>query len=357
MQKSSGYMSFYSKHSKMKELLPKIDDIKSNSVVAIREELPTIIKQIACEDLSNSVKTANLELVEQVKINCDETRSFAQVALQAKTLPPGVSPSFRPPSSKPEGVLLIKPKDDTARNHEFNWKLFVEILQNNNPEVRLRGIGKIYGGGIKLIAASLDEIQAIKEVFMEKCDKEVLEKYDFVVPNRKPPHIILYNVDKDVDQNALKNGLLSKNITLADGNNKPHFQVDFSIPARNSKYNHWVLSVNPKKYNEFIAKEGFYFQFNRLRLKEFVSPRQCRKCFAFGHTTKNCDPKSEQRCDRCGDVRGKKHRCRGPYCINCAESNKKFRTNYRTEHSCLDPNCKSLNKQKDLIRQRTDYGN
>ncbi|GBM93758.1 hypothetical protein AVEN_103160-1 [Araneus ventricosus] len=39
------------------------------------------------------------------------------------------------------------------------------------------------------------------------------------------------------------------------------------------------------------------------------------------------------------------------------QSNKKFRTNYRTEHSCLDPNCKSLNKQKDLIRQRADYGN
>ncbi|GBN03090.1 hypothetical protein AVEN_208858-1 [Araneus ventricosus] len=167
--------------SSLKELLPKID-IKTNNTVVIREELPTIIKQIACEDLSNSVKTANSELVEQVKQNCNETRSFAQVALQAKNLPPGDS-SFRPPSSKPEGVLLIKPKDDTVRNHESNRKIFVEMLQKNDPGVRLRGIGKIYGGGIKLIAASLDEIQAIKGVLMEKGDSEVLNKYDLVVPN------------------------------------------------------------------------------------------------------------------------------------------------------------------------------
>ncbi|GBO09447.1 hypothetical protein AVEN_174360-1 [Araneus ventricosus] len=247
-----------------------------------------MIKQIACEDLGKTVKTANTELVEQVKINCSETRSFAQVAFQAKNLPSGVAPTFRPPTSKPEGVLLIKPKDETARNHETNRKIFVE------------------------------EVQTVKDILLEKCDKEVLEKYDIVIPNRKAPQIILYNVDKEVEEGALKSGLLAKNITLADGNNKPYFQIDFSIPARNNKFNHWVLSVNPKKFSEIIAKEGLYFQFNRLRFKEFVSPRQCRKCFAFGHTTKNCDPKTEQRCDRCGDVRGKKHRCRGHTALTAA---------------------------------------
>ncbi|GBN41573.1 hypothetical protein AVEN_113655-1 [Araneus ventricosus] len=342
--------------STLRDLLPKFEDLKANNTNVFKEELPSIIKQIACEDLGKTIKTANTELVEQVKINSNETRSFAQVALQAKSLPPGVAPTYRPPTSKPEGVFLIKPKDDTARSHETNKKIFVEALQKNNPEVRLRGIGKIHGGGIKLIAASLQEVQAVKDILLENCDEEVLEKYDIVIPNRKAPQIILYNVDKEVEEGALKSGLLAKSITLADGNNKPHFKIDFSIPARNTKYNHWVLSINPNKFSEIIAKEGLYFQFNRLRIKEFVSPRQCRKCFAFGHTTKNCDSKTEQRCDRCGDVRGKKHRCRGPYCINCAESNKKFRTNFRTEHSCLDPNCKSLIKQIDLIRQRTDYG-
>ncbi|GBN40333.1 Putative protein in type-1 retrotransposable element R1DM [Araneus ventricosus] len=289
----------------LKDLIPKIDELKSNNTEVFREELPTLIRDIACEDIGKTVKSANSELVEQVKQNCSEARSFAQVAMQAKNLPPGNSANFRPPSLKPEGVLLIKPKDDTMRNHDTNRKVFADLLQKNDPGARLRGIGKIHGGGIKLIAASTDEIQAIRDVLLEKGDKEVLDKFELVIPNRKAPQIILYNVDKEVDQDALKNGLLAKNILLADGCNKPHFQIDFSIPARNRRFNHWVLSVNPKKFNDFIAKEGLYFQFNRLRLKEFVSPRRCRKCFAFGHTTKNCDPKSEQRCDRCGDVRGK----------------------------------------------------
>ncbi|GBM76574.1 hypothetical protein AVEN_254402-1 [Araneus ventricosus] len=196
----------------LKDLLPKIDDLKSNNTVVIREELPTIIKQIACEDLGNTVKSANSELVDQVKQNCNETRSFAQVALQAKNLPPGNSSTFRPPSSKPEGVLLIKPKDDSVRNHDSNRKIFAEMLQKNDPSARLRGIGKIYGGGIKLIAASLGETQAIRDVLLEKGDKDVLDKYELVIPNRKPPQIILYNVDKEVDQDTLKNGLLAKNL-------------------------------------------------------------------------------------------------------------------------------------------------
>ncbi|GBN58045.1 hypothetical protein AVEN_79732-1 [Araneus ventricosus] len=319
--------------SALQELLPRIEEFNRNNTVALKEELPQIIKQIACEDLGNTVKSANSEFVEEFN-----------------------NLSLRPPFSKPEGVLLIKPKDDAFRNHDSNKKIFLDVLQENSPEARLRGLGKLYGGGVKLIAASIEDVQAIKETFLDKCDKDLIDKFDLVIPDRRPPQIILYNVEKEVDQSALKLGLLAKNIMLADGNNKPHFKVEFSIPARNRSYNHWVISVNPKKYREIIAKEGLYFQFSRLLLKDFVSPRQCRRCFAFGHTTRNCDPKTEQRCDRCGDVRGSRHQCRGLYCLNCAESNKKFRTNFRTEHSCLDPNCKSMIKQKDLIKKRTDYG-
>ncbi|GBM24534.1 hypothetical protein AVEN_146439-1 [Araneus ventricosus] len=339
----------------LQELLPRIEEFNRNNTVVLKEELPQIIKQIACEDLGNTVKSANSEIVEEFKKNLDETRSFAQVAIQSKNLPPS-NLSLRPPFSKPEGVLLIKPKDDAFRSHDSNKKLFLDVLQENSPEARLRGLGKLYGGGVKLITASIEDAQAIKETFLDKCDQELVDKFDLVIPDRRPPQIILYNVEKEVDQSALKLGLLAKNIMLADSNNKPHFNVEFSIPARNRSYNHWVLSVNPKKYREIIAKEGLYFRFSRLRLKDFISPRQCKRCFAFGHTTRNCDPKTEQRCDRCGDVRGSRHQCRGLYCINCAESNKKFRSNFRTEHSCLDPNCKTMIKQKDLIKKRTDYG-
>ncbi|GBN07203.1 hypothetical protein AVEN_246875-1 [Araneus ventricosus] len=191
---------------------------------------------------------------------------------------------------------------------------------------------------------------------MEHGDKETIEKFELITPNRRSPQFILYNVPKQTEENVLKAGLMAKNITLVDGNNRPQFNLEFSIPARDSRYNHWVMSINPKKYEEFKSKEGLYFQFARLRLTEFISVKQCKKCFAFGHTTKGCDPANKQLCDKCGEIKEENHRCRGNNCINCRESNRKVRTDYKTDHSCLDRNCNVLNKQKELVMRRTDYG-
>ncbi|GBL82180.1 hypothetical protein AVEN_252374-1 [Araneus ventricosus] len=191
---------------------------------------------------------------------------------------------------------------------------------------------------------------------MEHGDKDTIQKFDIVTPNRRSPQFLLYNVPKEVEENVLKAGLLAKNITLADGNNRPQFSLEFIIPAKDKRYNHWVMSINPKRYEEFRSKEGLYFQFTRLRLTEFISVKQCKKCFAFGYTTKGCDPSNKQLCDRCGEIKEENHRCRGNNCINCRESNRKLRTSHRTDHSCLDRNCNVLIRQKELVMKRTDYG-
>ncbi|GBN60699.1 hypothetical protein AVEN_192835-1 [Araneus ventricosus] len=193
------------------------------------------------------------------------------------------------PSQDPEGVLLIKPKNDNVKDLETNKKLFTNLISNNNPNARVRGINKLYGGGVKIITGNTDETNAIKDLFLEKGAAYLITNFDFVLPGRRVPELILYNVDKGVDEESLKKGLLSKNITLADAENKPHFKIDFKIPARDPKCNHWVMSINPKKYSEFLGKGGFYFEFSKLRLSEFISVKQCRVCFGFEHPSKNCD--------------------------------------------------------------------
>ncbi|GBN97831.1 Retrovirus-related Pol polyprotein from type-1 retrotransposable element R1 [Araneus ventricosus] len=264
--------------STIKEILPKLDELKNHNAQALKEELPSFIKQAACPDIKSSLES-------------------------------GSSPLLTP--KEPEGILLIKPKDETLRDFDANLKIILDILQTNSPEGRLRGVGKIFGGGVKLIAASPDDIVAIKDTIIEHCDKEMLQKFDLVTPNCRFPQFILYNVPKEVEENTLKAGLLAKNIFLTDGNNKAQFKLEFNIPARDQRFSHWVMSVNPKKYEDFKNKEGLYFQFSRLRLSEFISVKQCRKCHAFGHTTKGCDPNNKQLCDKCGEIKEDRHRCRG----------------------------------------------
>ncbi|GBM40813.1 hypothetical protein AVEN_137319-1 [Araneus ventricosus] len=288
--------------SAVQEIIPKLDDIKNSKDQNLIAEIPRIIKEVTSPDIRSSVEVACREIMAEVKKTRDETRTFAHVAFQSRNLPPSqVPPSLRSsPLGEPEGILLIKPKKETLKDFIINKKIFTDILEKYDPSIRLRGIGKLYGGGVRMVAASHGDIMIVKGLIEEYGDKETMDGFDFVIPNRRSPQLIIYNVDGEVDQEQLKAGILAKNITLAVSANKPYFKVEFSIPARNSLKKHWVLSIDPKKFIEIKNRKGLYFQFSPLRTSEFISIRFCKRCFAYGHTTKNCDPKNEQKCDRCG---------------------------------------------------------
>ncbi|GBM82842.1 hypothetical protein AVEN_272420-1 [Araneus ventricosus] len=172
--------------STIEELIPKIDELKNHNTRALKEELPSITKQAACPEIKTPLESVNHEIVAEVKRNRAEARSFAQVALQSKDLQQGASSILS--SKEPEGILLIKPKDGALKDFEINRKI-LDILQTNSPEARLRGVGKIFGGGVKLIAASPDDIAAVKNTILEYGDKEILEKFDLVTPIVGSPNL------------------------------------------------------------------------------------------------------------------------------------------------------------------------
>ncbi|GBN63905.1 hypothetical protein AVEN_47894-1 [Araneus ventricosus] len=339
--------------STVREITPVLEELKENNI----KDLLRAERELVCKDINSTNEKSNLGILEEVKSS--SSKSYAQIALQSRGISQNSSIPIRPlpiSSQDPEGVLLIKPKNDRVKDFDTNKKLFMNLISSNNPNARVRGINKLYGGGVKIITGSTDEADAIKDLILEKGAADLDQNFEFVLPGRRVPQIILYNVDKGVGEESLKKGLLSKNITLADAENKPHFKIDFKIPARDPKCNHWVLSINPKKYSDFIGKGGFYFEFTKLRLSEFISVKQCKVCFGFGHTSKNCDHAENPRCEKCGEAKKEGHKCRTVKCVNCIESNERFRTDFRTNHSCLDRRCRSYQKQKELVIKRTNYG-
>ncbi|GBL82179.1 hypothetical protein AVEN_252373-1 [Araneus ventricosus] len=123
----------------------RADEIKSHNTQTLKEQLPTIIKEAACPDIKSTIETVNREIIAEVKKNRVEARSFAQVALQAKDKRQGASTILTP--KEPEGILLIKPKDDALKDFEIKRKIILDILQANGPEARLRGVVKIFERG------------------------------------------------------------------------------------------------------------------------------------------------------------------------------------------------------------------
>ncbi|GBM57559.1 hypothetical protein AVEN_274940-1, partial [Araneus ventricosus] len=282
--------------------------------------------------------------------------SFAQVAQSSRDLLPSERSTRPPPVLNPEGITLVKPKNENVDNFETNKKLITELLRKKDPAIRLRSFGKIYGGGLKLVSASLDDAKVIKDLLCDTEDNDLHSSFEFSIPPRRSPQIIVYNVDKKVEPDVFKKGLLAKNLFLSDANNTPKFKVEFNIPARNKELVHWILTINPKTFHEIMDKEGLYFEFSRLRFSEFIGIKQCKKCFLFGHTTKQCKQETPRKCDNCGENWSEKHRCKKRQCINCTVSNSKYKTTHGTNHNCLDPMCKAYLKQKEFIRKRTDYG-
>ncbi|GBN76015.1 hypothetical protein AVEN_66689-1 [Araneus ventricosus] len=306
------------------EVTARQDSCAQGLLQSFKEEFPILLqseREIACRDFHDKLEVFNTKLVEE----------------------------------EPEGVLLIQPKTDIHKDFNKNRALFLGIIKENNSVIRVRGVTKLHGGGVKIVTADEAESKLIKQLLLSY-DKEKLEDiFEMFISPRRTPQLILYNVDKEMEMDILKEGLLSKNLFLADENNKPHFRVEFKIPAREKSNNHWVISVNPQKFLEIRDKGGLYFQWVKIRTSEFIGVKQCKQCFGFGHTTKVCDNTGEPKCDRCGEtiVGNTRHRCRG---INCIQSNARFNTDFGISHSCLDKRCKSFLRQRELIIKRTDYG-
>ncbi|GBM21978.1 hypothetical protein AVEN_263833-1 [Araneus ventricosus] len=223
----------------------------------IHEEMVSRISGEIKRDLLDKVcarnKQDNNQLIEEI---CGSTttinsNSYIQVELRTNGIirNPGKNPDnvlLIPKRSgiDAEYVILIRPKVHARQDYNVNKDLITKTLERKNSAARIRAINKINKGGVKIAVADENEVQAIK--LSLESDNEISENFELYIPRRRIPQVIVYNIDKDIEnEKDILDGILIKNIFLADKNNEPLVNVNFKIPARNPNFNHWVLSVSP----------------------------------------------------------------------------------------------------------------
>ncbi|GBM71095.1 hypothetical protein AVEN_146308-1 [Araneus ventricosus] len=206
-------------------------------------------REIACRDFHDKLEVCNTKLVEEVKKEVKTTRTFAQVAQlpgapSHRSIPLTFSSGL---PQEPEGVLLIQPKTDIHKDFNKIRALILRIMNENNSVIRVRGMTKLHGGGVKIVTAEEAESKLTKQLLLGY-DKEKLEDiFEMFIPPQKDSQLILYNVNKEMEMDILKEGLLSKNRFLEHENNKTHFRVEFKIPARDKSNNHLITNPETKK--------------------------------------------------------------------------------------------------------------
>ncbi len=174
---------------------------------------------------------------------------------------------------------------------------------------------------------------------------------DPVLPRRRPPRVVIYDVDKELGPDEVRATLLKQNDALAEKDMK----FLFRLRARNTETCHWVAEVTPELFTLLNRKRRLYFEWTVLKVKEFIRETRCYNCNLFGHIAKNC--KNAKTCARCAEEGHEHKECKNaPKCINCTLSIERGNKKITANHASRDPNCPSLEKELDLIRQRTNYG-
>ncbi|GBM40241.1 hypothetical protein AVEN_183557-1 [Araneus ventricosus] len=244
------------------------------------------------------------------------------------------------------------------QDYNVNKDLITKTFERKNNAARIRAINKINKGGVKIAVADENEVKAVK--LSLESDNEISDNFEMYIPRRRIPQVIVYNIDKDIEnEKDILDGIFAKNIFLVDKNKEPLVNVNCKIPTRNPNFNHWVLSVSPSIFSTLMTKEGIYLQFRRFNFAEFLNVKQCRPCLNYGHTAKYCETlDSPAGCDRCGWSKTDEdnhNNCRIYKCYHCSLARKIYGVNYGTNHSALDKKCKCYEKQKKLLMERTDY--
>lgn len=84
--------------------------------------------------------------------------------------------------------------------------MVTRTLETN--KIKIRTIGKIHAGGVKLILDGRENLEKARKLLYKEA--EILKSFLIVVPEKRKPQIIIYNIDDSIGPEDLTEGLAEK---------------------------------------------------------------------------------------------------------------------------------------------------
>ncbi|XP_050065596.1 uncharacterized protein LOC126554580 [Aphis gossypii] len=161
----------------------------------------------------------------------------------------------------------------------------------------------------------------------------------------RQPRIIIYDVDSDISEAEMADGLLVQNPELGlTQTDIDTMRVKHKLGPRNGYTTHWVIetpaSVLPKLENKTV-----FLGMTRCRIKLHKTTSQCYRCQKYGHTSLKCN-QAQPTCRHCAEAHDSRE-CPNKQMAVCA--------NCRLPHKASSSTCKAkVTAVKSLLR-RTDF--
>jgi len=237
--------------------------------------------------------------------------------------------------------VIIKPRLEENRETLCKDLRKIDLIKN---DVKIINTKRIKSG---LVVEMKRKEDGDKIIDLIKTNTED-GKYIVETLTKRKPQIILYGLNNEITKEELENCLIKQNdIEKEDFVIVHNYKVKYGT--------NWICEVNGKSFKKLVGWRKVNIGFEKIKVREYLKPRQCFECWRYGHKGKDC--KNKKICVRCGDDDHDNEICqKSMMCANCNYQNVKFNRNIDSKHSPNDLNCPCLQNEIKKVKKYIYYG-
>lgn len=300
----------------------------------------TILTEI--QKLQETVENQNVKIAEQNNLIKILNKDIKDPKESTKTQ------SYANAAKNGKETLIIKPKEKQESNITKG-----DLKEKINPKEMAIGVENLREGreGAVIINCSNSNT---KEKIREKVATELGHQYNVVDGVQKNPKLIIRGVEEDFidgDDSMVLDSLIEQNDLSINDDSIFKVQAKYKRKGKVNKGN-IILTVDGTLKNKICQMEKLNIGWRRCMVQEYFNIVRCFKCARYGHTATKCENKTT--CYNCGkDHKTNDCNCDTLTCINCVETNNKFKKSLNVNHAVNDPECACYKKMLENERRKT----
>lgn len=322
----------------------KIQESQDDISKKLEESTSKISNEIEQKNISEKAKIE--EISQAIKNNVVQNTTLVQSYGYAEAVNRKIqSPDGNYVNNIPS--IIIKPKK--VQNCETTKR---ELQSNIKPSQIGVGIEKVKEGRDGAIIITCSSHKGCKTM-LEEARQKLEEKYEISETKLLQPSVKIRNVQWEEAYGPIENAIRAQNNIFTE---EDTFEVQFTKKQhKNTNLSVIILKCNGTAYSKMLKAEKINIGYYKCPVSENIYIKRCYKCNGFRHIAKDC--KIEHNiCHKCsGHHHGKECQEESIKCVNCLDENRKYNTNYETNHTAFDYSCKSYLKQVELLKKKINY--
>lgn len=284
--------------------------------------------------LTGSASTLNSDVTQAPK------RTFADIA--------SVPGPFKPKGYEKKHVAVLETKTEGKKVEDIRKDLLTELAPKSS-KIRIVKTTATKNGRLLVHCDSAEDVNLLKKQIAEKPKLGDLTCQTMTKLN---PRVMIVGVTKEIAKEDLVDYIIGQNqLPVNHEDIKPRFSYAAGQHARN-----WIVETSPPIFQALMKKQRIFVGISSCRIENYVRTVRCYKCCRIGHIQANCT-ETAPRCARCqGEHLARDCKEKVLKCINCCETNDKYKKNYKTDHSALDSKCQTENFHRNRLLSKIDFG-